>query len=235
MAKTYWRQGGRGGWDVRVTKKGGMGTGRLRWDDFQFKNYMKNISYEMPKVLGQKIQELSEHVLATVKGEGEMMGRTRNNVSYLDIAESLAIMPIGKNNGLNDIQGARIYPAPFRGDKSGPIASRMRGYPITLPSLYNSVKSAWSYGDEFTMGKGGTVAPSATFQPRPRKGRDPNWFRPKDKFPGIGTGRRRLAVYDYISIFEEELDKELTREIPKIMTQFLRASSTYRRGPGGGR
>jgi hypothetical protein len=233
MAKTYWRQGGRGGWDVRVTKKGGMGTGRLRWDDLQFKNYMKNISYEMPKVLGQKIRELSDHVLATVKGEGEMMGRQSNNISYLDIAESLDIMPIGKNNGLNDIQGARIYPAPFRGDKSGPIASRMRGYPITLPSLYNSVKSAWDYGDAFTMYSGGTVVPSATFQPQPRNGRDPNWFRPKDKFPGIGTGRRRLAVYDYIKIFEDELDKELTREIPKIMTKFLSASSTYRRGPGG--
>ena len=190
----------------------------------------------MPRVLGQKIEELSRHVLATVKGEGEMMGRTRNNISYLDIAESLEIMPIGKNNGLNDIQGARIYPAPFRGDKSGPIASRMRGYPVTLPSLYNGVKAAWSYGDAFTPpAVGGRVTPAATFQPQPRKGRDPNFFRPKDKFPGIGTGRRRLAVYDYISIFEDELDKELTREIPKIMTQFLRASSTYRRGPGGGR
>lgn len=231
-SKAYWRRGGAGGWDIRVTQASGHSSGRLRWNDFQLKNFINNVVYDMPKELGKEIFERAKEALDTVKYEGTILGNTTGNIAYNRIARSLRVEQIGKESGFNVIQGARIFPYPFKGDKSGPIASRMKGYDVTLPSLYNSVKTAWEYAPVFHA-TGAEVTPSNAFNPRPTNGRKENWFRPNSDFPGIGMGRRSLRVYDYIAIFEQFMDTELSKSIPRFMEAYMSKSSTFRKGPQG--
>ncbi len=230
--KAYWRRGGAGGWDIRVTQASGHSSGRLRWNDFELKNFLNNVVYDMPKELGKEIFLQAKKALDTVKHEGNMMGNSSGNISYNRIARSLKVEQIGKESGFNVIQGARIFPYPFKGDKSGPIASRMKGYDVTLPSLYNSLKVAWEYAPVF-YATGAEVNPSNLFTPNPTNSRKENWFRPNGLFPGIGTGRRSLRVYDYIAIFEEFMDTELSKSIPRFMNNYMSRSSTFRKGPQG--
>ena len=231
-SKAYWRRGGAGGWDIRVTQASGHGTGRLRWNDFELRNFLNNVVYDMPRKLGEEIFEQAKRALDSVKHEGMMMGNSTGNISYSRIARSLEVKKIGSDKGFNTIQGARIFPKPFRGDNSGPIATRMKGYDLTLPSLYNETKTAWLYAPRF-YATGGSVTPSNLFTPNPQHGRREDWFRPNDKFPGIGNGRRSLRVYDYIGIFEEFMDTELSKSIPRFMNEYMSKSSTFRRGPQG--